>query len=92
MKSAGFKRIKTCPPRLVVYTRSTFKLFSTLVLILAAILLTANGKQISKDFSLPISQVCLVTSFFYRSPVTFNQCCGSGSGIRCFFDPWIRDG
>jgi hypothetical protein len=18
------------------------------------------------------------------------QCCGSGSGIRCFFDPWIR--
>ncbi len=19
------------------------------------------------------------------------QCCGSGSGIRCFFDPWIRD-
>jgi hypothetical protein len=24
--------------------------------------------------------------------VTFWQCCGSGSGIRCpFFDPWIRD-
>jgi hypothetical protein len=20
-----------------------------------------------------------------------NRCCGSGSGIRCFFDPWIRD-
>jgi hypothetical protein len=20
-----------------------------------------------------------------------NQCCGSGSGIRCFFEPWIRD-
>ncbi len=20
-----------------------------------------------------------------------NQCCGSGSGIRCFLDPWIRD-
>ena len=19
------------------------------------------------------------------------QCCGSGSGIRCVFDPWIRD-
>jgi hypothetical protein len=19
------------------------------------------------------------------------QCCGSGSGIRCIFDPWIRD-
>jgi hypothetical protein len=22
---------------------------------------------------------------------TFKQCCGSGSGIRCLFDPWIRD-
>jgi hypothetical protein len=21
----------------------------------------------------------------------FFQCCGSGSGIRCFFGPWIRD-
>jgi hypothetical protein len=21
-----------------------------------------------------------------------NQCCGSGSEIQCFFDPWIRDG
>ncbi len=21
----------------------------------------------------------------------FPQCCGSGSGIRCLFDPWIRD-
>jgi hypothetical protein len=20
-----------------------------------------------------------------------SQCCGSGSGIGCFFDPWIRD-
>jgi hypothetical protein len=20
-----------------------------------------------------------------------NQCCGFGSGIRCFFTPWIRD-
>ncbi len=20
-----------------------------------------------------------------------NQCCGSGSGIRCLIDPWIRD-
>jgi hypothetical protein len=35
----------------------------------------------------------------YKSAVTcylakkasFNQCCGSGSGIRCLFDPWIRD-
>jgi hypothetical protein len=22
----------------------------------------------------------------------FVQCCGSGSGIRCLLDPWIRDG
>ncbi len=22
---------------------------------------------------------------------TIYQCCGSGSGIRCLFDPWIRD-
>jgi hypothetical protein len=22
--------------------------------------------------------------------VTRKQCCGSGSGIRCLFDPWIR--
>jgi hypothetical protein len=22
---------------------------------------------------------------------TGTQCCGSGSGIRCLFDPWIRD-
>jgi hypothetical protein len=21
----------------------------------------------------------------------FTQCCGPGSGIRCLFDPWIRD-
>jgi hypothetical protein len=23
--------------------------------------------------------------------ITINQCCGSRSGIRCLFDPWIRD-
>ncbi len=22
---------------------------------------------------------------------SLRQCCGSGSGIRCLFDPWIRD-
>ncbi len=22
----------------------------------------------------------------------YGHCCGSGSGIRWFFDPWIRDG
>jgi hypothetical protein len=23
--------------------------------------------------------------------ITLTQCCGSGSGIRCLFDAWIRD-
>ncbi len=23
--------------------------------------------------------------------LSLQQCCGSGSGIRCLFDPWIRD-
>ncbi len=23
--------------------------------------------------------------------ICYKQCCGSGSGIRCLFDPWIRD-
>jgi hypothetical protein len=23
---------------------------------------------------------------------SWDQCCGSGSGIGCLFDPWIRDG
>jgi|LakMenE01Jun11ns_1017448.scaffolds.fasta_scaffold9950543_5 hypothetical protein len=25
------------------------------------------------------------------SGAIFSQCCGSGFGIRCLFDPWIRD-
>ncbi len=28
---------------------------------------------------------------FNRFLSLFIQCCGSGSGIRCLFDPWIRD-
>jgi hypothetical protein len=27
----------------------------------------------------------------YLKGLSHNQCCGSGSGIRCLFDPWIRD-
>ncbi len=30
--------------------------------------------------------------FFSTKRQPKNQCCGSGSGIRCLFDPWIRDG
>jgi hypothetical protein len=39
--------------------------------------------------------------FFFLNSVLFQlilvkchrrkQCCGSGSGIGCFFDPWVRD-
>jgi hypothetical protein len=28
----------------------------------------------------------------HNNCISVHQCCGSGSGIRCFFDPWIRDG
>ncbi len=26
----------------------------------------------------------------HQVSTTYNQCCGSGSGIRCLFDPWTR--
>jgi hypothetical protein len=29
---------------------------------------------------------------YWASLQQHNQCCGSGSGIRCLFDPWIQDG
>jgi hypothetical protein len=34
-----------------------------------------------------------VTAFSWWGAKIFTgkQCCGSGSGIRCLFDPWIRD-
>ncbi len=38
--------------------------------------------QITLDKVWPTDKVSL--KYFY-------QCCGPGSGIRCFFDPWIRD-
>jgi hypothetical protein len=28
---------------------------------------------------------------FLSHEIKLTQCCGSGSGIRCLFDPWIRD-
>jgi hypothetical protein len=31
------------------------------------------------------------TSAYFGKCLTKIQCCGSGSGIRCLFDPWIRD-
>ncbi len=38
--------------------------------------------QITLDKVWPTDKVSL--KYFY-------QCCGPGSGIRCLFDPWIRD-
>ncbi len=35
------------------------------------------------------SQQCCVTRFGCNGPS--NRYCGSGSRIRCLFDPWIRD-
>jgi hypothetical protein len=34
----------------------------------------------------------LLGCFISWKKQTLNQCCGSGSGIRCFFTPGIRDG
>jgi hypothetical protein len=37
------------------------------------------------------SAVITIVKPLYKT-VNFKQCCGSGSRIRCLFDPWIRDG
>ncbi len=37
--------------------------------------------------SVPINGTC----FHANKMLPFYQCCGSGSGIWCLFDPWIRD-
>ncbi len=35
--------------------------------------------------------VFLKLYLFIHPRACYCQCCGSGSGIRCLFDPWIRD-
>ncbi len=45
--------------------------------------------------SLKSDENCLNRSQFWKwrhLSCTCRQCCGSGSGIGCLFDPWIRDG
>jgi hypothetical protein len=32
-----------------------------------------------------------IGSAILKKVFSWQQCCGSGSGIRCLFDPWIRD-
>jgi hypothetical protein len=38
-----------------------------------------------------LSSTCNAIAAFPFGTFTNFQCCGSGSGIRCYFDPWIRD-
>jgi hypothetical protein len=45
-----------------------------------------HGKFIYSGFTMP---------FYKRNhhiSQNFTQCCESGSGIRSFFDPWLRNG
>jgi hypothetical protein len=47
-----------------------------------------NNLAEMEDFS--GKDIYLKTFFLYTKALyTVNQCCGSG--IRCLFDPWIRD-
>jgi hypothetical protein len=57
------------------------------------------ASEVSADCIEPVLH--LSVSFYKRSVLHLEvsvfksmcctQCCGSGSGIRCLFDPWIRD-
>ncbi len=40
---------------------------------------------------MPASQTYFCFLFINFKDSCTMQCCGSGSGIRCLFDPWIRD-
>jgi len=45
--------------------------------------------------ALPLVRISLRLSHLrlqFLQHTGFTQCCGSGSGIWCFFDSWIRDG
>jgi hypothetical protein len=46
------------------------------------------GNQVFAQRILPNQDKLLV---IYRMCNRKIQCCGSGSGIRCLFGPWIRD-
>jgi hypothetical protein len=43
------------------------------------------------DFEDPGTNYVHIFPYFFLSFLGFFQCCGSGSGIRCLFDPWIWD-
>ncbi len=44
------------------------------------------------DKKLQFTYVKDTSEAFSPQKQTSSQCCGSGSGIRCLFDPWNRDG
>ncbi len=59
----------------------------------------ADGSLFGRKLNIFLSQTLLSRKL---APITFeivqkaandpeNQCGGSGSGIQCLFDPWIRD-
>jgi len=53
-------------------------------------------KQCGSGSATLVVPACITASvvelkLFFTVPVPTFQCCGSGSGIRCLFDPWIRD-
>jgi hypothetical protein len=46
------------------------------------------------NFKVILLDTQMVVSLLYcfeKNLHTHEQCCGSGSDIRCLFDPWIRD-
>ncbi len=47
--------------------------------------------EISIIVKLPVFIVRIRVRFAFMVPYTDDQCCESGSGIQCIFDPWIRD-
>ncbi len=55
----------------------------------------SGSKSQQKASDPPVMKVgyfcCLFLNFVTKG-IDRKQCCGSGSGIRCLFDPWIRDG
>jgi hypothetical protein len=64
----------------------------------AVVQLNATGSEIQfihRTHLLPCPCTGSYHTFLIPSSLTVRyprkQCCGSGSGIRCFFDPWIRD-
>jgi hypothetical protein len=46
-----------------------------------------SSRWTRRDWNVPKIRKCVNNDILHRT----YQCCGSGSGIRCFFTPRIRD-